>query len=261
MAVEWIVLGAGTILPRAGYGCAGHALRPGDGAAVTLFDCGPGTVRALGQVGLSVADVERVCVSHFHPDHCLDLFALAFARRNPAMRAHGLPRLEIVGPRGIAALLERGARLFGERGWTRFDEADVLEIDPARGSDPLVRGELRFTWQATGHTPEAVAWRVDGADGSAAYTGDSGENPDVAQLASGVDLFVCECSFPDGQAVEHHLTPGSAARLARMAGCKRLLLTHFYPEVDPAAAREVALRTFDGPIELARDGSVHRLEP
>jgi ribonuclease BN (tRNA processing enzyme) len=224
---------------------------------VTLFDCGPGTIRALAGAGIAVAHVERVCISHFHPDHCLDLFALAFARRNPNLRTPGLPCLEIVGPRGIVGLLERGDRLFGERGWTRFEDTDVLEIDPARCREPLVRGGVRLSWQATGHTPEAVAWRADG-ERSVAYTGDSGENPAVAELARLVDLFVCECSFADEHAVEHHLTPTSAARLAALAQCKRLVLTHFYPGLDPEVARRVAGRTFPGPIEVARDGSTYR---
>ena len=257
MTALWKVLGAGSILPRAGYGSSGYALRPAPGERSTLFDCGPGTLRALGAAGLGLADVERVVLSHFHPDHCWDVFALAFARRNPNLRDLG--ELELVGPRGLAAWLERGAAVYGSRGWTRFEGARVLEVDPA-GPGGFVREGLALSWTATGHTPEALAWRADLEGGaSVAYSGDSGENADVAALARGVELFACECSFPDDAAVAHHLTPSSAARLARAAGCRRLLLTHFYPELDPAEARAVAARTFAGEIELARDQSEHAL--
>jgi ribonuclease BN (tRNA processing enzyme) len=257
VALEWTVLGAGSILPRAGYGCAGYALRAAPGGPVTLFDCGPGTVRALGGAGIELASVRRVVLSHYHPDHCLDLFALAFARRNPAFEP---PPLELVGPRGLVGLLERGAALYGARGWTRFEGASVREVEPeAPGRLELEGGGLALAWIATRHTPESVAWRAEAAGLALAYTGDSGENPDVARLAEGADLFVAECSFPDETGVEHHLTPSSAARLARAAGVRRLLLTHFYPAVEPERAREVAARTYAGPIELARDGSVHPL--
>jgi ribonuclease BN (tRNA processing enzyme) len=250
----WTVLGAGTILPRAGYGSAGHALRH-RGGPVTLFDCGPGTVRAFGPAGIGIGDVERVFISHFHPDHWLDLLALAFARRNPTLGE--LPALEIVGPRGLAGILERGANLVGSKSWLRFERTTVVEIDPSACTAPLVRGPVRFTWVATGHTPEGVAWRADlGGDGaSVAYTGDTGENPVVADLARGVSLFVCECSFRDAEAMELHLTPSSAGRLAARSGCARLLLTHFYPPVDPEAARTTAAALYPGPIELSRDGS------
>lgn len=257
----WTVLGAGTILPRAGYGSAGHALRRGGSGPVTLLDCGPGTVRALGPAGIGIGEIERVLVSHFHPDHWLDLLALAFARRNPALG--GAPPLEIVGPRGLAAMLERAAGALGAKNWLRFESTTFVEIDPSSCEAPLERGPARFTWTATGHTPEGVAWRVDlgGEDEkrSVAYTGDTGENPAVADFARGVSLFVCECSFPDVEAIALHLTPSSAGRLAARAGCGRLLLTHFYPSLDPEAARAGAAAVFSGPIELAHDGSVHQI--
>ena len=256
---SWTVLGAGSALPRAGYGSSGHSLRRGD-HPVTLLDCGPGTVRALGRAGIGIEDVERVLVSHFHPDHWLDLLALAFARRNPALG--DLPELEIVGPRGLGAMLERAAGVVEGKSWLRFERATIVEVDPRVRGESLARGPARFTWVATGHTAESVAWRADLEGGaSVAYTGDTGENLSVADLARGVSLFVCECSFPDEEAVPHHLSPASAGRLAARAGCARLLLTHFYPSLEPEAARAGAAATFGGPIEISRDGSVHPLEP
>jgi ribonuclease BN (tRNA processing enzyme) len=253
----WTVLGAGSILPRPGYGPASYALRPAPGAPVTLFDCGPGTLRQLPDRGIALAEVERIVLSHYHLDHCLDLFAIAFARRNPGFAP--APPLEVIGPTGLARLGDRAAGSLGS--WARDPAASFVEIDPAEGPRrSLERGSLRLTWVATGHTPEAVAWRADLADGSSvAYSGDSPEELAVARLARDVDLFVCECSHRDDQAVVGHLTPSSAARLAAASGAKRLLLTHFYPSVEPERAREQAARTYPGPIELARDGSTFML--
>jgi ribonuclease BN (tRNA processing enzyme) len=135
----------------------------------------------------------------------------------------------------------------------------VRAVEP-RERGRIMAGDFELSWTATDHTPEALAWRVDLADGaSVTYSGDSGDTQALARLARETELFVCECSFPDDRAVAHHLTPSSAGRLARDAGCERLLLTHFYPEMDPEAARRGAAREFSGAIELARDGSRHRL--
>lgn len=254
MTLHWTVLGAGSILPRAGFGCSGYALRTSERGPVTLFDCGPGSVRKLGDVGIGVEEVERVVLSHFHTDHCLDLLALAFARRSPSL-AGRLRALEIVGPRGTADLVERGAAFGGERGWTRFESARIVEVDPHERGATLAAGDLDLSWIATQHTEHAVAWRVRGPCGATlVYSGDTGENEDVATLARDVDLFVCECSFPDEAPVARHLTPSSAARLARTAGARRLLLTHFYPGLEPDDARRVAARTYAGPIDTAHDG-------
>ena len=250
MGATWTVLGAGAILPRSGYGPSGYALRPEPGAGVTLFDCGPGTLRNLPSAGIELGEVERIVLSHFHLDHCLDLFAFAFARRNPDFAP--APTLELIGPRGLAQLLE-DARALGP--YAVDPRAQLVEVEVAGGQPALARSGLRLTWCPTGHTSNALAWRVDLEGGpSVTYSGDSPEEPAVADLAADCDLFVCECSHADGSGVPGHLTPASAARLAARAGTGRLLLTHFYPGLDPELARAQAAEVYDGPIELARDG-------
>jgi ribonuclease BN (tRNA processing enzyme) len=255
MTATLTVLGAGSILPRSGYGCAGYALRPGPGEPVTLLDCGPGSIRALAPAGVALAEVRRVVFSHYHLDHCLDLLALFFARRNP--RFDPPPPLELCGPAGLATIVARAPDAFSR--WASDPEARVHEVVlDAQGRGGFEREGLAFSCAKNAHNPESVSWRVERVGRfSLAYTGDTNEDPRVAELARGVELLVAECSFPDAEGVEGHLTPSSAARLARAAGCQRLLLSHFYPSCDPAAAVEAARRVFDGPIEAARDGSVH----
>jgi ribonuclease BN (tRNA processing enzyme) len=254
MTAQLIVLGAGSILPRAGYGCAGYALRPAPGAPVTLLDCGPGSVRALGAAGIGVGEVRRVVLSHYHLDHCLDLFALAFARHNPALASVG--EIELVGPCGLVQRIEGAPGVLGH--WATMPKAVLHEVEPG---ERLEREGLLWRSTANGHTPEALSWRVEALDGawSLAYTGDTGDDPRVGELARAADLLLAECSFPEEQATPNHLTPTSAARLARTAGARRLILTHFYPSLEPEEARARAARTFDGPIDLAHDGRVFDL--
>ena len=79
----------------------------------------------------------------------------------------------------------------------------------------------------------------------------------MAELARGVELFCCECSFPEEHSQPNHLNPAGAARLAAHAGCERLLLTHFYPSMEPERAKLEAAAIYRGTIEIARDGSRH----
>lgn len=254
MSARLTVLGAGSILPRVGYGCAGYALRPGPGAAVTLLDCGPGTIRNLAGAGIALEEVTRVVLSHYHLDHCLDLFALAFARHNPALGTVG--EIELVGPPGLRARLEGAPALLGH--WAAMPRARITETEPGAA---LERDGLRLRSVANGHTSESVSWRVEdpAAGWALVYTGDTPEDARVARLAAGADLFLAECSFPEEEAVSNHLTPGGAARLAHAAGVGRLVLTHFYPSMDPEVARARAGATYPGPIELARDGAAYEL--
>jgi len=50
-----------------------------------------------------------------------------------------------------------------------------------------------------------------------------------------------------------HLTPSSAGRMAALAGAKRLVLTHFYPECLGTDIADQCRKTYDGKLILARD--------
>ncbi len=259
MTATLSVLGAGSILPRLGYGCAGYALRSAPGGEVTLLACGPGSIRALAGVGIALGEVRRVVLSHYHLDHCLDLFALAFARRNPSLGgAQGVGEIELIGPRGLLARVQGAPGVLGQG--AAMPRATLLEVEPGQ---VLERAGLAWRSVANGHTPEALSWRVQPAgrapNWSLVYTGDTPDDPRVAELARGAGTLLAECSFPEEEAVPNHLTPSAAAGLARRAGVQRLILTHFYPSMDPHDARARAARGFAGALELAADGRVFQL--
>lgn len=83
--------------------------------------------------------------------------------------------------------------------------------------------------------------------------------PGVHELADGCDMLVIESTFLDGDrglAEEHgHLTAGQAARAARDAGVRHLVLTHFSQRyADPAEfEREAREAGYDGELTVARD--------
>lgn len=258
VSARFHVLGAGSAIPRAGYGPAGYALELEEGGPITLLDCGPGSIRTLPTVGLTVERVERVLITHEHTDHILDLFALAFARRNPTV-ASIAPELELVGPVGLRALVERAPDVLGR--WVQFERTQVHEVVPDKhgcGAFHTPNFEARFA--TTGHTPTALAWRVEVPGiGGVVFSGDTPLEPRVAQLARGAALLVLECSFPDGAGTANHLTPSQAAELVRQAQPAQVLLSHFYPETDPEACAEQVRDETEIPVLAAYDGMTLKL--
>jgi ribonuclease BN (tRNA processing enzyme) len=104
------------------------------------------------------------------------------------------------------------------------------------------------------HISESVGYRIEFENGrSIAISGDTDYCRDIVDLASEVDLLVLECSFPDEKKVKGHLTPFLAGRIGLESGCKRLLLTHFYPICDEFDILKECRQVFQGEIILGED--------
>jgi ribonuclease BN (tRNA processing enzyme) len=226
--MEMILLGSGTGIPLNYRASPSLALINIDAHPI-LFDMGPGTLRQLTRAGIGHEGIRRVFITHFHPDHTADLIHLLFVTRNPAIFKTRKPFV-ITGPRGIKEFIQRLQEAYGD--WISLppemmtiEEIDI-GINPERDYH-----NFKLKVQSTKHTSESIAYRIDDRSGkSVVYSGDTGFCNEIVDLAMGADLLILECSFPDGKEVEGHLTPSQAGCIASLAGVKRLLLTHFYPE-------------------------------
>lgn len=68
---ELVVLGTSSQVPTKTRNHNGYFLRWDDEGF--LFDPGDGTQRQMSHAGVSATDITRICVTHFHGDHCLGL--------------------------------------------------------------------------------------------------------------------------------------------------------------------------------------------
>src|SRR5207253_1862056 len=120
------------------------------------------------------------------------------------------------------------------------------------GELPMLVYALKYTTVPARHEPLVIL----GPPGVVrlVYTGDTGPSSKLAQWATGADLLLAECSLPEALAMDIHLTPERAGDLAREAGARRLVLTHFYPPVETSDPARAAGARFKGPIAAARDG-------
>jgi ribonuclease Z len=93
------------------------------------------------------------------------------------------------------------------------------------------------------------------------YTGDTAPSLDVVEVARGCDLLIHDCTFGDEEEERAretgHATASDAARVAREAGARRLVLTHIsarYADA-PAILERQAAEIFQG-ARVAFDGMV-----
>lgn len=125
---ELVVLGTASQTPTRYRNHNGYLLR-WDGMGL-LFDPGEGTQRQMLLAGVSAHDVNRICVSHFHGDHCLGLPGV--------VQRLSLDRV----PHPVYAHYPAsGAEYFRRlRHATAFHEIAELRAEPVDGDGPLATG-------------------------------------------------------------------------------------------------------------------------
>jgi ribonuclease BN (tRNA processing enzyme) len=120
----------------------------------------------------------------------------------------------------------------------------------------LAIGHFTLTFQRTTHDEPTWGCMVQGAR-RLVYTADTRESPDLEAFAKGADLLLCEATYPsqDGELPSgNHLTSRQAGELARRAGVREVMLTHFWPGLDRSPFSEEAERAFGAPVILAHPG-------
>ena len=246
-----VMLGTGTARPVRGQACAGIYIHAA--GQHWLFDAGPGTLQRLLALGVTHGDLDRIFLTHFHPDHCAELVPLLFAMHLPDP-ARTKP-LTVTGPQGMRRVYRRLNAAFS--GWLapRGYRLTLREV----GDAAQRLGTCRVVSRRMPHGPPAVGFRVECGGRSVAYSGDTAEGPGVVELGRNADVLILECSAPDAHPVAGHLTPSACGRIAAAAGCRRLVLTHRAPSVQEGLARRGVRTQYAGPLVFARDLQALRL--
>ena len=265
------ILGCRSGMPANGQPSSGYLVATS--RAAVLLDCGPGIATALSAVA-DPGQLSAVIVSHLHLDHCYDLLplgksllgrALRYPRQGEAPQAWAdIGAVPLHVPAGAAAVLGRLAALFPVTTAPVLDRAFDLAFD-VREYAPGTRftvADMTVSLHALRHGAPNCGIRIESGDGCLAYTGDTGVCPGLLPLAAGADLFLAEATLSETDHGPHgHLSAADAARAAREAGARALVLTHF-PSAEPGwllQRRDEAAREFAGDIHLARPGAAFKI--
>ena len=107
------------------------------------------------------------------------------------------------------------------------------------------------------HAPGTLGFRFSIGGCALVYGADTGPCKEIVDLAREADLVILESSFCCNHPSPTHLTICQAGEIARRARAKRLLLSHFYPEVLEMSEKERKARVresgYQGELVLAED--------
>jgi ribonuclease BN (tRNA processing enzyme) len=187
MVVRLTVIGSSPAWPNPGSAQSGYLVE-GDGTL--LLDCGPGVLGKLRELRVYP---RSIAITHFHLDHWGDLVPWAW------LNAFGPPEHRIECglwlPPGGSGELTRFADNWGNP--RMFEEAfELREFEPqvpfeAAGFSVEARRLPHYTLTSYG-------FRVSHNGKTLAYSGDSGPTRELAELARGADLFLCEATLAEG---------------------------------------------------------------
>jgi ribonuclease BN (tRNA processing enzyme) len=236
-----------------------------DGARALLLDAGSGVGRLLEPaVARALEPCARleILLTHYHLDHVVGLSYLPGVWRGRAVR------LWCPAPPLVDAPPEEALdRLFSPPLFPlRLRELPLgVEVEPFGSPELEIDGwSLRFRRQI--HPGGSVAVRVDDR---LAYVTDTAVDDENAVFARGVDLLLHEAWLSDAQAVDvdlrtqGHTPAGGVARVARAAGCRRVMTIHHHPARTDAEVGELArgiARLAGIPVEAAVEGRAYPLD-
>ncbi|WP_240489729.1 ribonuclease Z [Actinomadura atramentaria] len=150
------VLGSASAVPTKRRNHNGYLLR-WDGYGL-LFDPGEGTQRQMALAGASATELNFLCVTHFHGDHCLGVPGIV-----QRIARDGVPHPV------VAAFPESGAEYWARlRHASLFRDTDVIVEHPLAGERAAVdTGDAPFTLTARrlSHPVEAYGYRLAEPDG------------------------------------------------------------------------------------------------
>lgn len=259
MAGLLTVVGSGTVVPEGDRG--GSCSHMEAGGVRLLVDCGPGAAGSMARHGVPWDRLTHLALTHFHGDHVGGLPALFFAFKH-AVRPPREEPLEVLGPVGTDRLFRKLSDALGGYVTDPGFPVEIREVEPE--SEVELREGVTLRARETPHTDESLAYRVDASapGASVGWTGDTGRAPELGSLFEEVDVLLAECSLPEEEVGDNHLSPSGVAEIASAARPGRLLLTHVYPHFRSGRDVPSLVRAagFTGRVELARDGAVCALD-
>lgn len=242
------VLGRSPACPNPGGACSGYLVEEKDTSV--LMDCGTGVVSRIREI-VDYRKVSAIVISHMHLDHFIDIIPYVYGLKLISGLADGF-RPDLLLPPGGRQTLETITSIWKDLPTFTSETFNVREFDP---STTLRIGRFEITFAQTVHYVPCWALRVKG-ERTLVYSADAGPSERLVQHAQGADLFLAEAALLEKRGVpgeEGHLTPREAGEIARKAGARRLILTHFWQEFDPQRMVHEASKSFGGPAELAEE--------
>lgn len=206
------------------------------GAEKVLFECSEGIRFALNEIDCDYSDLKHFVLSHGHPDHFAftHLVHSIYNHRQHQNRPKN-PELNLYWPDSVADGFSTNWDYYmagfkeKQLRWSKLNFYRMTTTREVRQKNFVFKS---FPVYHSFGQIEALAFRLETAEGLFVYSGDTGLCQGVFEAAKGADLFVCEASARVGERQAFgkgygHLSPFEAGQVAKQANVKKLILFHY----------------------------------
>tara|TARA_Y100000590_G_scaffold90067_1_gene101494 strand:+ start:4115 stop:4828 length:714 start_codon:yes stop_codon:yes gene_type:complete len=205
-----ITLGTGNAFTSNGRANASVLL---DGTFKILFDCSPQTIQLLRKLNLAPNQIDYIFISHLHGDHS---GGLPFFLLNLKHRESGT--VTVSGPPGLEKQIHTVyTEYFGDIDMNKFFKFQNLDS----------KYPFNLEYIEGDHSILDFIYKIEYDNKTIVYTGDT-RPVDLSNFANNADYLIHEAGelSSDLANISAHTTPIQAAKIAKEANVKNLILIH-----------------------------------
>lgn len=214
-----------------------------------LLDCGNGITREMSFPN----ELENliIIISHLHRDHYGDLLTIGYA--SYVYHRLGLlkEKIKVYIPKDVQ--IDKKYLLSMPESFMDFisyDEKTTIRVN-----------DLKISFKRNPHPVPTYSIKVASPNESIVYSADTGYQNNILEgFAENADLLICETTFLNGQKKneDNHLTTIEAGMIATKAHAKKLLITHFWPEISKIEYKSETQKVFKK-VMVAKEGKIIKI--
>jgi ribonuclease BN (tRNA processing enzyme) len=212
------VLGNNGPFESAGGACSGYLIR--EGGNNLLVDCGNGVLSNL-QKFIKIEDINAIILTHLHSDHMSDMMVLRYAVDIKIKKGMMNKPIKVYLPDQPADE------------YKRLNIKGIFEIEPISENLVLEFGSIKVTFKEMKHPVKCYGVSIYNGEKRFVFSGDTSWTQNIIDFAIKCDALMLDAGLLSTQKTSDdvpHLTARECGMVAKEAGAKKLLLTHFWPE-------------------------------
>lgn len=230
------ILGSVSPYSKANNNCIGYLIYDTNNNQKILLDCG-NSITKLMKIPDDLENL-TIIISHLHKDHYADLGAIAYA----SYVYHNLGFLN----NKVKVYIPNDKDLEDYHYLTNYGTENYMDFYVYDKKSNFNINDINISFYQTRHPIKTFAVNIIKENIKLSYSSDTGYDEKISLFFQDADILICESSFLKYQKNGNinHLSAEEAAIIAKKSNVKKLILSHFWPEIDKLNYLEEAQNIF-----------------